>query len=167
MSALEVVVDRIDTLERHTRLHTQSIAHEHEAMGNMSARLTATSHDIDAYKKFIGKCHENMDLVLTDRFGKLQAQIDSVNTVVGPTVEQLELRMRESEFALARALSLSQAPAGDFQTRNTSCGNTDPATTRCTESSGARSMGPLCRRTPLPHIAQTSCTRGPVTATTL
>ena len=74
----------------------------------MATKLTATGHDIDAYKKFIGKCHNNMDLVITDRLGKLQAQIDSVTTLVGPTVEQLELRMGELEFALARALSLSQ-----------------------------------------------------------
>ena len=49
-----------------------------------------------------------MDPVLTDRFRKLQAQIDSITTVVGPTVEQLESRMRELEVALVRILSPSQ-----------------------------------------------------------
>ena len=95
MSALEVVVDRIDTLERHTRLHAQSIAQQHEAVGVVSSRMSATAHAIDAYKTFVSNCHANKDLVLTDRMGKLQAQIDSVTTVVGPTVELLESRMRE------------------------------------------------------------------------
>ena len=109
-----------------------------------------------------------MELVLADRFGKLQAQIDSVTTVVGPTAEQLESRMRELELALARALSLSQdQPPPGISIPEPSDGNTDSAATRFTESSGARSMGPLCRKTPLPHIAKTTCTRGPATATTL
>ena len=46
MSTLEVVVDGIDTLERHIRLHAQSIAREHAAMGSVSTRLTAIGHDI-------------------------------------------------------------------------------------------------------------------------
>ena len=108
MSTLEVVVDRIDTLECHNRLYAQSIAREHEAIGSVSAKMSATSNDIGAYKTFIGKCHENMDLVLTDRFRTFQAQIDSATTFSGPTVGQLESRMRDLEFALARALSLSQ-----------------------------------------------------------
>ena len=87
MAALEVVIDRIDTLERHTRLHAQSIAQQHEAVGVVSSKMSATAHDVDAYKKFVSSCHANMDVVLTDRMGKLQAQIDSVTTVVGPAVE--------------------------------------------------------------------------------
>ena len=81
MSALEVVVDRIDTLERHPRLHAQKIDHEHQAIGTVSARLAANSNDIDAYKKFIGKYHENMDLVITDRLGKLQTQVENLATI--------------------------------------------------------------------------------------
>ena len=51
MSVLEVVVDRIDTLERHTRLHAQRISHNHEGMNSVATKLSATGHDIDAYKK--------------------------------------------------------------------------------------------------------------------
>ena len=51
-----------------------------------------------------------MDLVITDRFTKIQAHVDSMATIVGPTVETLDARMREIEFALARALSLAQEP---------------------------------------------------------
>ena len=36
MGALGVVVDRTDTLERHTRLHAQSVAQQHEAVGVVS-----------------------------------------------------------------------------------------------------------------------------------
>ena len=54
MSALEIVVDRIDKLQRHTRLHAQNIAHEHEAISNVSAKMSAASKDIHAYKKFLG-----------------------------------------------------------------------------------------------------------------
>ena len=168
MSALEVVVDRIDTLERHTRLHAQSIAQQHEAVGVVSPRMSATTHDIDAYKTSVSSCHANMDLVLTDRMGKLQAQIDSVTAVVGPTVELLESCMRELEFALG-ASSITEsgaAAARDARTGNTSNGNTALVATGCTETSRARSLGPVCRRTPLQHIAQTSCARGPTTATT-
>ena len=91
-------------------------------------------------------------MVITDRLGKLQAQVESVTAVVGPTVEQLESCMRYLEFALARALSPSQElpPERDFQTGNTLDGNTDSAATRCTESSGTRSMGPKTQENSAP-----------------
>ena len=52
MAALEVVVDRIGTLERHTRLDAQSIAHEHEAVGVVSARYYSPTDFRNFFERF-------------------------------------------------------------------------------------------------------------------
>ena len=87
--ALESVADRIDSLERYSRMHGQTITHLNESQTAAQTRLDAVCRDIDAYKSHITSVHTNMELVLNQRLGRLDGQCNALF----PITERIELRV--------------------------------------------------------------------------
>ena len=103
---IEGIYDRLDTLERYSRLHAQTIAATDEAVNGNRARLVDMSNDFDAYKVFITSTHKTIDSYLDKRFNEysekfdvLTAQLDSFVSVLAPRIEMLDNRVQAIENA--------------------------------------------------------------------
>ena len=110
LQALEVVHDRLDTIDRLQRLQAQSMATMAEDNVKETARLNQTVEDIGQYKKFVSDTHRNLDDVLLDKLKGLQGQIDSITSILPPSVESIDARVREIEEAFRRAMSENRWP---------------------------------------------------------
>ena len=90
-SIIEGINDRLDTLERLTRLHAQTIAHQNETVVEIQTGLVATDNDVVAYKAHVTSMHQTIDKFCVEKFGGvnerlelLSAQLESAFSVLAP-----------------------------------------------------------------------------------
>ena len=110
LQALEGVYNRLDTIDRHQRQHAQSLALLADDQARDTGRLNETIDDISRYKIFVSGTHRNLDDVLSDKLSKLQSQIDSITSILPPSVESIDARLRELEESIQRAMAQNQWP---------------------------------------------------------
>ena len=129
---LEHIHDRLDTLERLTRLHAQTIAHADEMAVETRSAVVATDKDISMYKNHITSMHQTIDRYVTERNNALEekinmltAQLESMTSLVVPNFNTLDVRTK----ALESALGSLQLPPGIPQDVPTYGINTPPAMT--------------------------------------
>ena len=111
LQALETVQDRVETLERLTRLHAQSIAHQDQEHKKMHGKVSEFYNDFEAYKKFVTDTHKHIDLYVTENFNTVRASIDAVVTVTTPIMEDHGRRMEALESQMAEVVVLLRGGA--------------------------------------------------------
>ena len=101
MQALENFEDRVDSLERHSRLQAQTIAHLNESLEDARRRVFESNTDIEKYKAFIGTVHVTIDNYVNLKVNALQGQIDNVMNVIPSNIDILDYRVKDLEAAMS------------------------------------------------------------------
>ena len=87
------IEDRMDTVERYTRMHAQTIAKSDEAITSNYRRNVAIEDYITKYKAFITSSHHAIDGFISSKTNVLQASIDSIAQVVSSRIEAMEIAL--------------------------------------------------------------------------
>ena len=103
-AAFETINDRLDTIERHQRLHAQSIAFADAAISDVAKKVCDMDADICAYKRYITETHQLIDSEMTSRANDVRAAMDVAFNVLGPNVETMDGRLREVEGVVLLSL---------------------------------------------------------------
>ena len=96
------IEDRVDALEKHSRLQAQTIAHLNESLEDARRRVFESNTDIDKYKAFIGTVHVTIDNYVNMKVNALQGQIDNVMNVIPSDIDILDYRVKDLEAAMSR-----------------------------------------------------------------
>ena len=110
LSALQIMHDRLDSLERYSRMHAASIVHTDEDNKLTRTAFRAMHEDFEQYKKFITQTHSVIDTHITNQLKTAQVQIDSMVQVAAPNIDILDGRVKTLEEALSRLNSQSSGP---------------------------------------------------------
>ena len=131
-AAFESISDRLDTIERHQRLHAQSIAFADAAISDVVKKVYEMDTDIGAYKGYITETHQLIDSEMTSRANDVRAAMDVAFNVLGPNVETMDGRLREVEGVVLQlrahmqSLSMTSGPQ-TFMTTATPVGVPQPS----------------------------------------
>jgi hypothetical protein len=131
-AAFETINDRLDTIERHQRLHAQSIAFADAAISDVAKKVCDMDADICAYKRYITETHQLIDAEMTSRSNDIRSAMDVAFNVLGPNVENMDGRLREVEGVVLQlrahmqSMSMSSAPQ-TFMTTATPVGVPQPS----------------------------------------
>ena len=107
---LEVLNDRLDTLERLTRMHGQSIAAVDESLTNHRAQSRAFGDDVEKYKQFITGTHVRIDQHITKQVADVNEKTNALHAMYSPILENTTVRVQVIEDMLT-AMSLNQSSA--------------------------------------------------------
>ena len=86
-AAFGEINDRLDTIERHQRLHAQSIAYADAAISDTAKNVHDIDADLSNYKRFITETHGLIDSEMTARSNDVQNAMEVAFNVLGPNVE--------------------------------------------------------------------------------
>ena len=103
---------RLDTIERHQRLHAQSIAYADAAISDTAKKVHDIDTDIANYKSFITDTHGLIDSEMTARSNDVKNTMEVAFNVLGPNVENLDCRLREAEGVLLQVRPSSHSEYG-------------------------------------------------------
>ena len=114
------IYDRLDTVERYSRLHAGHIA-------SSDAKISAMADDLEKYKEHITSTHKVIDTWIKERFAKtddahqlLITQLESLASVVTPRVEAMDARISMLE-SLAQSRPVSSSPVPPAPTDQSGC----------------------------------------------
>ena len=102
LSALTMVHDRLDALERYSRMHATAIAQQDDEQKQTREAIRGFSNDFESYKKFITEPHKRIDSHVKTNVNHIQSQIDAIVQVTVPNIDVLNQRVKNIEEALAQ-----------------------------------------------------------------
>ena len=102
LSALTMVHDRLDALERYSRMHATAIAQQDDEQKQTREAIRGFSNDFESYKKFITETHKRIDSHVKTNVNHIQSQIDAIVQVTVPNIDVLNQRVKNIEEALAQ-----------------------------------------------------------------
>ena len=100
--------DRLDTLERYSRNHGQTLGNADAAITENRTAIVNVSDDIAKYKDYITSTHLHWDTLLNEKWNSLTQQLEAFVAVLAPRVEVLTSRMDAAERYLSAGSAQGQ-----------------------------------------------------------